>query len=126
MEIYPREKKRITGGIKAFFFFKMLTKIDTKQKVLGLLETTPEECRFYFSETNVGNKITSSMTGTNGHILKYLTYFYRNSVTLNEVLLKAGVIIVNEVEGCDIDLSPESLEKDTILNLLIKNKEVKK
>ena len=35
MEIYPREKKRIKGRIKALFFFKILIKIDTKQKMIA-------------------------------------------------------------------------------------------
>ncbi len=45
--------------------------------------------------------------------------FYSNSITLREVLEKAGAKIVNTpMSKCDIDLSVETLEKDTILNLL--------
>ena len=45
-------------------------------------------------------------------------YFFKNKISLNEVLDNAGAKLVKDVKKCDIDLSPENLEKDTILNLL--------
>jgi len=101
------------------------SKINQKEKVLGLLVTTFDECRFYFAEIYVGNSITSSNTKLAEHSRKYLFNFYENTISLKDVLEKAGAIIITNSspedlkEGVyDIDLSPEALEKDSILNLL--------
>ena len=40
-------------------------------------------------------------------------------IELKDILEKAGAKFVKDKEKCDIDLSPETLEKDTILNLLV-------
>ena len=97
------------------------TSIDKKQKILGLLVTTSDECRFYFTEASMGNAITARNTDAANQSRKYLFGFYENSIKLNDILIKAGAKIVNKPDKADIDLSPESLEKDSILNIL-KNK----
>jgi len=93
--------------------------INQKQKILGLLAVTPDESRFYFAETYLGNSITSSDKEYVTQGKEYLSGFYKNAINLNEVLKMAGAILVDEKEGCNIDLSPETLEKDTIINLLV-------
>lgn len=97
------------------------TIIDKLQKILGLVTAEPEECRFYFTETNLGKSITSSVSNVTENARKYIMNYYKNTITLNEVLKDAGAEIVDSEEDCDINLTPETLEKDTILNLLIKN-----
>lgn len=100
------------------------TKIDTKQKVLGLLITKPDEARFYFVETNMGNAITSSGKEYIEHSRRYLFSSSKNMISLEDVLQDAGAIItrskivVATEEFADIDLSLQALEKDTILNLI--------
>ena len=94
------------------------SKIVKKQQILGLLVTSLDESRFYFSETNIGRSITSSRNKYTDQSRKYLFNFYTNTISLNEVLELAGAKIVTDKENCDIDLSPESLEKATIINLL--------
>ena len=94
--------------------------INQKQKILGLLVTTTSQCRFYFTETYLGNSITSSDNEFAEHARKYLLSFYENTISLNNVLMEAGAKLVDNVDKCDIDLSSEALEKDTILNLLKK------
>lgn len=94
------------------------SKINQKQKILGLLVTTANECRFYFAETYIGSSITSSNSKFAENSRKYLLDFYRNTISLNEVLVMAGGKIVKDKERCDIDLSPENLEKDKIINLV--------
>jgi hypothetical protein len=86
---------------------------------LGLLVTTKDESRFYFAETSIGMSITSSVSEWAENSRKYLLSFYQNSIELKDILLKAGAELVDDKAESDIDLSPESLEKDTILNLLI-------
>jgi len=100
------------------------SKINQKEKVLGLLVTTFDECRFYFTETYVGNAITSSNTKLAEHSRKYLFGFYENAISLTDILERAGAIVYTKLllpgdfSEVDINLSPEALEKDTILNLL--------
>ena len=96
------------------------SKITQKEKILGLLVTTFDECRFYFTETSVGTSITSSSSEVAEHSRKYLFGFYENAIDLKDILIRAGAKIVDEKNERDIDLSPEGLEKDSILNLLKK------
>ena len=94
------------------------TKINRKEKILGLAVVTTGECRFYFAEAYIGGSITSSDSPVTEHSRKYLFDFYENTIGLRDILEKAGAEVVNEqVEGA-IDLSPEELAKDSILSLL--------
>ena len=96
------------------------SKINQKEKILGLMVATIEGCRFYFTEAYVGNSITSSNSFIAEHSRKYLFDFYENAIGLKDILIKAGAKIVDEKDKGDIDLSPEALEKDSILDLLRK------
>lgn len=104
------------------------SEISQKQKILGLLITTTERSRFYFAEASIGGSITSSNSAFTEHSRQYLIDFYQNSIELKDILVKAGATVTSEKSDakreffCDIDLSPENLEKDSILNLLIKRK----
>lgn len=96
------------------------SKIKVKQKTIGLLVPTTNGSRFYFSETGLGNSITSSGKDYVEYARKYMFNYYNHSIELKDILEKAGAKIVKDKKKCDIDLSPEALEKDTILNLLTK------
>ena len=37
---------------------------------------------------------------------------------MRDLLKKAGAKIVKDAKKCDIDLSPETIEKDTIIDLI--------
>ncbi len=100
------------------------SKIDKKQKMLGLLITTSAECKFYFTETNIGNVNTSYNEAEYIEQTKrYLLNYYSNMISFNDIIKKSGAKIVEDPKKCDINLSIESLEKDTILNLLTKKGE---
>lgn len=94
------------------------SKIDKRQKILGLIMTDANECRFYFAETSIGNSITSSNSKIAEQSRKYLLNFYKNTISLNDILLKAGAVIIDTKKNVDIDLSPENLGKDSLLNLI--------
>jgi len=94
------------------------SKIKEKQKILGLIITTQNESRFYFAETNIGKSISSSDSDFVEHSRKYLFGFYENTINLKDVLKKAKAKLITDKNKADIDLSPEVLEKDSILNLL--------
>ena len=93
------------------------TAINRKQKIIGLL-VADKECKFYFAETSIGKRISSSSSEYVNNALSYLVSFYEDSISLNDILERAGAVLVTDKDQCDIDLSPESLEKDTILKLL--------
>lgn len=95
------------------------SKITKKQNILGLIITTTNGSRFYFAETNIGKSITSGNNEYTDNARKYLLDFYQNSIDLKDILEKAGSKFVDSAEKSDVDLSPENLEKDTILNLLM-------
>lgn len=92
--------------------------MDVKQRMIGLIVVSPEENKFYFNESSLGKSITSSNTDFAENARSYLFDFCENMISLNEVLQKSGAELVEKEENADISLSPESLEKDTILNLL--------
>jgi hypothetical protein len=94
------------------------TKINQRQKILGLLVTTTKECRFYFVETYLGRSISSSGSEFVENSRKFLFNFYSNTISFNEILLKAGGKLVKDKNTCDIDLSPLRLAKDKTLNLI--------
>ena len=96
------------------------TKIQKQQMIIGIVVTTPDCCQFYFVESAVGRGISSSESEVTNHIRKYLFNFYTNTLDLEKILERAGAEIVTVPTENSINLSPEALEKDTILNLLIK------
>lgn len=99
--------------------------INQKMKILGLVVTTPEESKFYFTETYMSGNITARNDKNSEHSRNYLFNFYEDSIDLKDILVKAGAILVNNStidddvgDFCDINLSPGALEKDTIIRLL--------
>jgi hypothetical protein len=94
------------------------TNINTKQKILGLLVTNEKECKFYYVNSNLSGEITSKQNPLTNKARQFLFDFYFGTITLNEVLINSGAILVDSKEDCEIDLSPEALEKDTIINLI--------
>ena len=71
------------------------------------------------NESDLGRAISSSTTEFAEAARKYLYYYCKNTLSLNNTLENAGTLMVDKQEDADIDLSPEKLEKDTIMNLLI-------
>jgi len=73
--------------------------MDVKQKMLGLVILTTSGCRFYFAETNIGKGITSGNDEYTNNARKYLVDYYNNSITLTDVLIKAGAKIVEDKDA---------------------------
>jgi hypothetical protein len=94
------------------------SKIKEKQKVLGFVKVTTKTSKFYFAEINLGQSISSSDNEYTKHTIKYFNNFFSNTISFNSILEKSGAIITRDKENYDLDLSPENLEKDTILNLI--------
>lgn len=92
--------------------------IDVKQKTLGIIVATDDSTRFYFSETGFQNNISSRHTNAAEQSRKFLMNYFTDSIVLNDVLEAAGAIIVDEPGEDVIDLSPEAIDKTTIIDLL--------
>lgn len=93
--------------------------ITRKQNILGLLVNIRGENRIYFANVSIGSSITSSPGGHSIKVRKYLVRSLLHSMDLGELLRKAGAIILCErPDGEFIDLSPQSLDKSTILDLI--------
>lgn len=94
------------------------TEIDVKQKTLGMVVARNEQLRFYFTEMNLGGHITSRFDDNAKKTLNYLVSMYTNPVSLNDVLSNAGAVMVDSPEDADLNLSPETVDKSTFLDLL--------
>jgi len=92
--------------------------INKKQQIVGLLIPGEEICRFYFIETNIGVSVTAVDSEISQHARQYLVDYYKNTIGLRELLVDAGAVLVEDKEDAELDLSPEALEKDTIINLV--------
>lgn len=99
------------------------TEIDVKQKNLGIIVADENSTKFYFAESNLGKSITAGNTPYSEQARKYLLNYYTDSIILNDVLVAAGAELVEDVANADINLSPEAVDKTTILELLTKNPE---
>ena len=93
--------------------------ISKKQNILGLITRVGGENRFYFANTAIGNSITSSSNDYADKAREYFANSLVNSIDFKDILKKAGAKIVNEKPKKNfIDLSPEILDRITIINLL--------
>jgi len=95
------------------------TEIAVRQKVIGLGTVKNGECRFYFTENALGDRIAVRGGDYIDHARRYLADFAVTQVTFNEVLETVGAKIVTEPTKESIDLSLENLETDTFINLLL-------
>jgi hypothetical protein len=100
------------------------SKIDVHQLILGFVTTNKENSRFYFVETALGKSITTFHSPQTSKSLHHMFNYYTDTIDLKDIFVKAGAIMVSKDEydavSCDIDLSPDKLERDTIIKLFIR------
>lgn len=90
-------------------------KVMQKQSILGLIT----QGRVYFSHMSLGTSISSHNDEHSTHARNFLVASLLESIDLKEILFSAGAIVNDRKEGDeDFDLSPESINKQTFLNLL--------
>jgi hypothetical protein len=94
------------------------TTMKVKQKNLGILVADETGCKFYFAESDLGSTRSARGGGYTEQARQYLLNFYTNSIVLNDVLATAGAEFVGSATDADIDLSPESINKTCLLDLL--------
>lgn len=102
--------------------------ITKKQNILGLVVNVNGENRVYFANISIGNSITSRNNKQSQQSRKYLVSKLVNSLDFREVLTMAGANVVDQIPEDDqeekkeyINLSPEALDKTTIINLIKPN-----
>jgi hypothetical protein len=91
--------------------------MNNKGKILGIIVPDKDRLKFFLTETNLGNIRVSDNLQISETAKVYLGNFYTDPISFNYVLEQAGVIFTTK-EDCEIDLSPEKLDKNTIINLL--------
>ncbi|MCV6636573.1 hypothetical protein [Candidatus Albibeggiatoa sp. nov. NOAA] len=90
-----------------------------KQNVLGLVANVNGENRFYFANMSIGKSITASQNTQSMQAREYLVSSAINTVDFRQVLTMAGANVVDEKPDNEyIDLSPEALDKTTIIDLV--------
>ena len=93
--------------------------ITRKQNILGLIVSVNGENRFYFANVSIGASITSTLNEHSTHARKYLVSSLVNSLDFREILGMAGAnVVTKKPDGKYIDLSPEALDKTTIIDLV--------
>lgn len=99
--------------------------IKKKQYILGLIMRVNDENRFYFTGMTMGNGITARCNEQATKTREYLVNSLTQTIDFKEILTNAGAKIVGSTDELEddelyVDLSPEALDKTTIINLLIK------
>jgi hypothetical protein len=95
------------------------TILSKRQTVLALLTNVEGVNRVYFANILMGKAITASYNENSERTRKYLVSSLLGAVSLREVFERTGVSIAGEKPEKDfLDLSPESVEKSTIIGLV--------
>lgn len=89
-----------------------------KQNIIGLVAKVEDKNRFYFSNVSVGNSISSGGKDYVTHVREFLFNSIKATIGLREVFKLAGAEFVSEPGEGVVDLSPEKLDKTTIINFL--------
>lgn len=95
--------------------------ITRRQNILGLIYPNGTKSRVCFAEMSIGNSITSEECEDAQWTREYMIHSVRSSLKLREILKDAGATIVSKKtkpREIDYDLSPESLDKTTFMDLL--------
>ena len=102
--------------------FCLPNEIEGTEKFLGLLQSDEEgNKKFYFTSASMGNRIISKYDKSADNMLKALMTSFKSCLKLKDVLQRAGAVFEKAEDAeWDINLDPQSLTKDTIMNLLIK------
>jgi hypothetical protein len=94
--------------------------VDKNQNVLGLIANVDGTNRFYFANVSIGKSITSGCGEQTTQARNYLMNDLLNKPCLRDILSLAGACVVEQKPKDEeyLDLSPNSLNKGTIIELL--------
>ncbi len=93
--------------------------ITKRQNILGLIATVRGETRIYFANISIGTSITATHNQHATYARKYFVNSLTNTLDLRAMLQRAEATVVDERPDGDYqDLSPEALDKTTIIDLM--------
>lgn len=92
------------------------TEMKSRQQILGLFLPEEEGMSFTLVNTAFGNISVSGHSEHSDNARTALYFQYANPISFRQLLLDAGAILT--AEAYEIDLSPQSLQKDTLLKLV--------
>jgi len=98
-------------------WFTTQTETIQKQTVVGMITKYGKHNAAIVLNFSSGSSQVSKTGGKNDIMRKALIQRWKNCYRLNDVLEYCGAVLVDSPKGCDVDLTPSNLEKDTILNL---------
>jgi hypothetical protein len=95
--------------------------IKEKQNIIGLVTNINGANRVYLTNVSIGDSITSSNEDYIELTRRHMINSLKNSIRLEPILMDAGAKIVKDrPEGTYLDLSLESVDKTTLLELITK------
>lgn len=78
---------------------KTTLSISSPQNILCLITPATDENRIYFANINIGTSITNSYNDYTKHAQNYLIQTAMQTLQLKDILIKAGAIIVHNLQG---------------------------
>ena len=101
-------------------WFTTPTETLKKESVVGFVTPDKKGVAAIVVNAGFGQDQVSGYGTKHEHLLTALTEKWSNCVYLNDVLAHCGAEVVNDVEDCDVDLTPSKLEKDSIISIFQK------
>lgn len=98
-------------------WFTTQTETIQRQTVVGLITKHGKDNAAIVLNFASGANQVSTTGGKNDIMRRALVQRWKNCFHVNDLLEFCGAVIVDSPSDCDVDLTPSSLEKDTILNL---------
>lgn len=99
------------------------TTLHTRGRTLGIIISDGISTRFHFAESGLRTGRSSSVNELTEMTRNYLVHSFANPITLNSVLAEAGARFVDAASDADLDLSPQSITKKTLIELLATDRE---
>ena len=102
-----------------------ILKVEEKQNLIWFVAPSEWENRFFFTNSSLGNKISSWYDDNSKKALEYFVKSLTNPIDFREILTRAWAFIDSDKPEVleYIDLSPENLDKNSFIDLLIKKEE---
>lgn len=97
--------------------------IKSRQESIGLVKSVKGVSSFVFSAGSDGVNCTSRTSDVSTNVRNYLSASRNLQLNLIDYMKKAGAVFVEELSEEVVDLSIESLERDTIIKILEKQNE---
>jgi hypothetical protein len=94
-------------------------KISSKQVNLGMVCVTPNNIKYIFNDSTTGNRnISSHDSDISKHINIAQRHQLKSNISLRSLLQSAGANLVGDLDDNTIDLSPDVIDRTTLIDVL--------